>query len=419
MGRIDTDYTYNERSFLSNLIYASKEFADDEKVKKLFRCTKPDMFFDRQSRDTYIMTKELYETDGQLFGTEHFRRKLKQIASIEQPKIEFFIIELEKLWDGFATINIWLKKIQDFYFHERFKKAENEEQFEQVIKEKQEYSIEQPLSDLEENAEEVINKYEQKRKTSIFTPYKCINSLVGSLQGGDMIVLAGLPGSGKTAFMLNIAKEISRKKNVIIFSLEMPKEQLQQRIYCSEARINSLKFRDFTLTDEEKRRYVNCIRNNSKLFNLHIYKKQTVTISEIRYVVKTQHPDLVLIDYLGLINSYDNKSNYEKFSNISRDIKLLAMEANVPIIALHQLNREIMSEQRKDKTPKTSDLRDSGKIEQDADMIWFVHREHLFNESIPASSMTFILAKNRHGETKKKTELIFNGDYQLITERMI
>ena len=127
--------------------------------------------------------------------------------------------------------------------------------------------------------------------------------------------------------------------------------------------------------------------------------------------------DIVFIDYLGLINSYANKGTYERFSEISRNIKLLAMASNKPIIALHQLNREFQN--REDKTPRLSDIRDSGKIEQDADMVVFVHRPGIYEpEKYSDSEMQIIVAKNRFGTSNKTLRFIFNGKNQRITEPM-
>jgi len=126
--------------------------------------------------------------------------------------------------------------------------------------------------------------------------------------------------------------------------------------------------------------------------------------------------DIVFIDYLGLINGDKNKSNYEKFGEISRELKMIAVELNKPIIALHQLNRS--SADRKDKKPKLSDLRDSGKIEQDADMIFFVYRPAYYDTSQSKDLMEFMIGKNRHGESGKSISLCYNPAKQKISDRI-
>ena len=168
------------------------------------------------------------------------------------------------------------------------------------------------------------------------------------------------------------------------------------------------------MTDEEKERYRNYLNNHFKKLNINIYKKQTVTMDEIKRRTLKSKADLVIIDYLGLISGDTNKNSYERYSNISRDIKLLAMESNKPILCLHQLSREY--DKRDDKKPRISDLRDSGKIEQDADMIWFVYRPALFDEKANKEEMHFIIAKNRHGETNKDIKMRFDGAKQNISD---
>ena len=149
---------------------------------------------------------------------------------------------------------------------------------------------------------------------------------------------------------------------------------------------------------------------------IRIFKDQTVGIETIKAIEMKSNSDIVFIDYLGLIDSFSNKASYEKFSDISRTIKLTAMLTKKPFIALHQLNRNIQD--RDDKKPRISDLRDSGKIEQDADMILFVHRDFCFDDSKNPEDMNFIVAKNRHGTANITIPLIFNGMYQKITERI-
>ena len=327
-----------------------------------------------------------------------------------------YLSDIEHYWMPKSSINTWVKKIQNRYFSNRFKEASNEKEFEEVISEKQKYSIEVRMTDVSDDACDAITMYEDKKHTAIFTNINSIDSAIGSLQGGDMIVLAGATGGGKTCFMLNIAKNIAKQgKKVDIFSLEMPRYQLQQRIICSEACIDASKFRSFTLTDEDKKKYYDYANGPFKELPIRIFTKQTVTIEEIKQIEMKSDSDVVFIDYLGLVDSYGNKNSYEKYSEISRNIKLIAMATNKPIIALHQLSREFQN--RDDKKPKVSDLRDSGKIEQDADMIWLVYRPWMFDSQYHKEDIRFILAKSRHGASNQEIPLIFNGMYQQILER--
>jgi replicative DNA helicase len=266
-------------------------------------------------------------------------------------------------------------------------------------------------------AEEDIEDYEREKGTAVFTPYPSINDAVGSLQGGDMIVLGATPGSGKTAMLLNMAVGMAKEgKKIDVFSLEMPMKQLRRRMICSLAEIDSSKFRKFELSEEEKNRYNQYATTEFDKLPIKIFKQQSVTVDYIRTIEMKSDSDIVFIDYLGLIDSYGNKASYEKFSEISRNIKLLAMQSNKPIVCLHQLNREIQN--RDDKLPKISDLRDSGKIEQDADMIWFVHRPFCYDANKSPDEMLFMVAKNRHGMNNATIPMVFNGMHQKITEPM-
>jgi replicative DNA helicase len=196
----------------------------------------------------------------------------------------------------------------------------------------------------------------------------------------------------------------------------MPMKQLRRRMICSLAEIDSSKFRKFELSDEEKNRYNQYATTEFDKLPIKIFKQQSVTVDYIRTIEMKSDSDIVFIDYLGLIDSYGNKASYEKFSEISRNIKLLAMQSNKPIVCLHQLNREIQN--RDDKLPKISDLRDSGKIEQDADMIWFVHRPFCYDATKSQEEMLFMVAKNRHGMNNATIPMVFNGMHQKITEPM-
>lgn len=408
----DNTSSYNEKTFLAILVYS--DTLDLITYQKIFRCVLPAMISDFDCREAYRAFAETVEDNKEIVGTKSFVDKYKMIVQLEAPN--FDIINLETYWAATATLKFWIKKIQDLYFNTRFKAAETEEDFQEVIKEKQLCSLDTSMKSISEDATNAIEEYENKMKSAIVTPYKSVNEVIGSLQGGDMVVLAGSSGGGKTCFMLNLAVGMAKAgKKVDIFSLEMPRYQLQTRIICSELGLNANAFRQFTLTEAEKQKYFEYANGEFKNLDIRIYNKQTVSIDEIRYTEMNSDADIVFIDYLGLINSYNSKSSYEKFSEISRNIKLIAMASNKPVIALHQLNRDFQN--RDDKKPKTSDLRDSGKIEQDADMIWFVYRPYLFDEAHYAKEdIRFISAKNRHGEPNKEVQMVFNGKTQRISE---
>lgn len=410
------DYNYDEKTFIATLL---SESMSEVNMAKCFKYLPDYMIIGHASKIIYGIAKDLYNSEDRvLIGTTHFQHKVEQIAFLECETADEYFADLDIYWSPSVTIFNWLKKIQDRYFTEKFKEATSQEEFEKIIEEKQKYSIEQEMSDLSEDGAEALDEYEKRKDTAIKIHLPSVNKIVGSLAGGDMVVLAGSTGGGKTAFMLNLAVGMAKSgKKVDIFSLEMPKYQLQQRIVCAETNIDTSKFRSYQLSDKDKEKYKEYTQNGLKKLPIRIYKQQTVTVEDIKHIEMKSNADVVFIDYLGLINSYNNKSSYEKFSEISRNIKLIAMASNKPIVCLHQLNRAF--QQREDKTPKTSDLRDSGQIEQDADMIWFVYRPGLFDESIGKEQMKFLVAKNRHGESNKTVDLVFNGMYQQVLEPIL
>ena len=401
---------FGEETILAILLYNLNTSHKD--VEKIIQHLSDDMFQNNALKILYQIFKDVYDVNKAIYPSEQFFRQYNQVVFLEDNTLSSIVGDIESYWSATPTIDYWIKKIQEEYFKRRYSLANTKETFKEVLKEEEKYS-------LKSTKEEIINdldEYEKRKDTAIFTHYSSINRYIGSLQGGDMIILAGSTGSGKTCFMLNLIMGFAKQnKSIDVYSLEMPPYQLRQRIVCAEANIDAKKFRSFTLTDEDKKNYNNYVTNVFNTFKINIHKSQSVTIDEIKRKTLKSKSDIVFIDYLGLISDYSNKNTYEKYSDISREIKLLAMQSNKPIIALHQLNRAFQD--REDKKPRTSDLRDSGKIEQDADMIWFVYRPSLFNQGNQnLNDMRFILAKNRHGETNKEIKLRFNGETQKIQD---
>ena len=260
--------------------------------------------------------------------------------------------------------------------------------------------------------------YELRLKSKpLKTGFESIDKTMGYLRGGDFVVLAAATGMGKTCMMLNIALSMAKQgKKVLIFSLEMSKEQLMNRIVSSETGISASKFRNATMTEEESLKYFEFVYSENFLnLNIQICTEYNITTDKIRTTVLESKADIVFIDYMGLISGGNKQSSYERVSEISRNLKLLAMESNKPLIVLHQLNRS--SAERKDKRPIISDLRDSGKIEQDADIIGFVYRPAYYNDYLNNNIMQLIIAKNRHGQNNVTCELRFNPTTQKISDK--
>ncbi|MBR2280619.1 MAG: replicative DNA helicase [Ruminococcus sp.] len=253
-----------------------------------------------------------------------------------------------------------------------------------------------------------------------------LDRVITGLNRSDLILLAARPGMGKTSFALNIARYASctAKKTIAFFSLEMTKEQLASRLISSEALVQGTKLRTGKLSDEE---WVRIVSAGDVLSKCEFYLDDTpgITVAEIKSKLRRlKCIDLVVIDYLQLMTSgrrIDNR--VQEVSEITRNLKILAKEMNVPVICLSQLNRA--AESRPDHRPMLSDLRESGSIEQDADIILFLYRDAYYSKSGdedddqegPASdenSGECIVAKNRHGETTT-VKLHWQGEFMRFT----
>ena len=220
--------------------------------------------------------------------------------------------------------------------------------------------------------------------TGISSGFSRYDSITSGFHGSDLIILAARPAMGKTAFALNLAINVARQgKGVLIYSLEMGNEQLFDRLVASESRVRLKGIKDGTLTSEELVTLGDGLGRLSEM-PIYISDSASVTMLEIKANARRLKAegklDFMLIDYLQLISPSTNsrKSREQEISEISRSLKILAKELNIPIVTLSQLSRGV--EQRVDKRPILSDLRESGAIEQDADMVMFLYRESYYNK---------------------------------------
>ncbi|MGT2800255.1 replicative DNA helicase [Streptococcus marmotae] len=256
--------------------------------------------------------------------------------------------------------------------------------------------------------------------TGIATGYPALDAMTTGLHEEELIILAARPAVGKTAFALNIAQNIGTKLGltVAIFSLEMGAESLVDRMLAAEGMINSRSIRTGHLTDEEWQKLTMAQAN---LANASIYIDDTpgIKITEIRsrsrkLAQETGNLGLILIDYLQLITGTGRENRQQEVSEISRQLKILAKELKVPVIALSQLSRGV--EQRQDKRPVLSDIRESGSIEQDADIVAFLYRDDYYERGgqeeggIPNDTVEVIIEKNRSG-ARGTVELMFKKEY--------
>jgi replicative DNA helicase len=267
--------------------------------------------------------------------------------------------------------------------------------------------------------------YEKKEHiTGVPSGFADIDELTSGFQSSDLIIIAGRPSMGKTAFCLNVAQYASMQKQltVAVFSLEMAKEQLVMRMLCSEARIDAHRLRSGFLGQTD---WPKLSTAAGRLADAAIYIDDTPALSSMEMRAKTRRLkadkglDLVIVDYLQLMSSRRRSDSREQeISEISRSLKALAKELGVPVVALSQLNRGV--ESRMDKRPILADLRESGAIEQDADVIIFIYRDEVYNkESMEKGIAEIIIGKQRNGPvgTRKLTWLDKYTRFEDLTTR--
>jgi len=281
----------------------------------------------------------------------------------------------------------------------------------------------QPKQDLVSISETLINTFQdiEDRNEGIALPgipcgFYDLDAMTGGFQRSDLIIVAGRPSMGKTSFAVAIGHSIAKmqKLGIAVFSLEMSKEQLVQRLLSSEARIESNRLRSGRISQTEWEPLTEAIGNLSEL-PIFIDDTPNVTVTEMRSKARRLQAEqggalgLVLIDYLQLMEGGNPDNRVQELSRITRSLKGLARELNVPVIALSQLSRGV--ESRTNKRPMMSDLRESGSIEQDADMVIMLYRDDYYNPDSPDRGITeIIITKHRNGPTGT-IKLLFDPQY--------
>ncbi|MGP1584136.1 replicative DNA helicase [Peptostreptococcus stomatis] len=259
--------------------------------------------------------------------------------------------------------------------------------------------------------------------TGLDTGFIDLNKKLGGFHKSDLILIAARPGMGKTAFALNLVANaaIRSKSSVAVFSLEMSKEQLVQRLLSSQSNVALDNISKGKIADDEWKKLTDAM---TVLSSSHIFIDDTpgIKVSEIRSKCRKlkmeKGLDMIMIDYLQLMEADGRADNrQQEVSKISRSLKILAKEMNCPVIALSQLSRN--TESGKDHMPKLSDLRDSGAIEQDADIVMFIYRDEYYTkmETKKKDLAEIIIAKNRHGEISN-IELVWIGKIQKFSNKL-
>lgn len=253
-----------------------------------------------------------------------------------------------------------------------------------------------------------------RRPKGLMTGFSRIDDMTLGMFPGDLIIVAGRPGMGKTALAMNIAVNITKAENpvaVSIFSLEMSSEQLLTRMVCAEAYINAQAFRANYLTQDERSRFGRILGKVST-FPLRIDDHSAASVKYMRSQLEGQKSGLVVVDYLGLMTGQKAENRVQQVSAITRELKLLAKDLRAPVMLVAQLNRSTETRPAGGNVPQLSDLRESGSIEQDADQVWFIYRPEYYKperEELRGIA-EIIIAKQRNGPVGK-VKLAWLGQY--------
>jgi len=411
---------------------------DPHAITKVVEALAPERFYKQAHRYVYAAIIKLFnhnEPIDVVTVSEH----LKAIDKLELIGGRAYVNDLALSVITSANIEYYSKIVTEKYVLRELIKAGSEiaslgyedegveravDMAEQLIFSISQRKVESNLTAVGDIVGDSYNRIEQRYNnredlTGIPSGFYDLDALTAGFQPSDLIIIAARPSMGKTAFCLNIAQEVGIRKKlpVAVFSLEMSKEQLVQRMLCSEAEIDSNRLRTGHMHAEDWSKLANVMGDmgDSPIF---IDDSPGATVTDIRAKCRRlsmEHKGkplgLVIIDYLQLMESAGSKKNdrVQEISSISRGLKNLARELKVPIIALSQLSRAV--EARQNKKPMLSDLRESGSIEQDADIVMFIYRDEYYNpDNIDMKGKSeIIIAKQRNGPIGS-VELLFQGN---------
>lgn len=346
--------------------------------------------------DLVTVTSILGEAINEVGGVSYLSELAQSIASTRQLKhYESLVFESYRKRKTSELATEYTKNPTDENLHKLIDDLENVKEVGTI---KQEKSLQDHLTSIVEN----MSSGEVGK--GIKSNYTDLDNKTGGFQAGELIIVAARPSMGKTALALNLASNHCRNNGEShLFSLEMSTESLLQRVISSEAQINGMKWRTMGFSSEDYTNAMNVVGLISE-WHMHIYD-QTRSINDVVTTVRNgvnnnpNNEHLVIIDYLQLLDAGGRFENRNlEVGAITRELKLLAMELNIPIILLSQLSRAV--EQRQDKRPMLSDLRDSGNIEQDADVVAFLYRDDYYNDETDQQNIIeIILSKQRNGPT--------------------
>ena len=429
LGKVPPNDVEAEQAVIGSML------TDQEAVVSAIETLKPEDFYREDNKIIYTAITNIYSR-AEPIDIITLKAELSSMGKLEAVGGLEYIVELPDKVPTTANVDRYIKIVEEKSMLRNLIKTANEilslgyEQTENVEDimdeaEKKIFGVMQKKSQksyvaikdiLVESFTKLEELYNQKQHvTGVPTGFIDLDDKTAGLHGSELILIAARPAMGKSAFALNIATYAATKANVpvAIFSLEMSRDQLANRILCSEALVDSNNVRTGKLTDEELAKLA---ETSGELSQAQIFIDDTAGISvmeiraKCRKLKMEKNIGLVIIDYLQLIQGSNKGGNREQeIAEISRSLKILAKELNVPVIALSQLSRAV--ESRPDHRPMLSDLRESGSIEQDADIVMFLYRDDYYNEDSPKKNIAeVIIAKQRSGSTGP-VELAWLGNY--------
>ena len=408
--------------------------ADPSVLSDVLELIKPEYFYNDQHKALYSIMLQMNSMSLPVDIVTVLNEAEKQHIFESPAEGRRYLAEIGNMLPSTANIESYCKIVADKYFLRSLsyvartilEEVQSGEQNAQLLLDSAEqkiYDIRQgrdvrglvPLSEAIAEAYDRLGKIsgpDKDKYVGARTGFTLLDSITSGLNKSDLIIIAARPGMGKTSFAMNIATNVARRaeKEVVTFNLEMSKEQLATRILSTEALVESNTLRNGRISGDD---WVKLATSAGYLSSLPLYIDDTasMTVQQMKAKLRrTKNLGLVIIDYLQLMESTSRSDNrVVVISEITRQLKVMAKELNVPVILLSQLSRAV--ESRTDKRPMLSDLRESGSIEQDADIVLFLYREAYYNKESQRQNISeCIVAKNRHGETGT-VELIWDGQY--------
>lgn len=465
MERSSNDYSYNSQAELSGVNMPFSLEAEQSVLGAiLLDATNTDAscigtvaeilpraecFYAVNNQLIYSAMLEMY-TLGQPLDFVTLLEKLKENESFDEATGKVYLTQLAQTVPSIANVEVYAKIVRDKYdtrllmqvargILDEANEGATEPSMLLDSAEQRIFEIRQgkQMSGLQRINEVLLETYDRLNKLNspdkekyrgLPTGIGELDSAITGLNRSDLIILAARPGMGKTSFALNIARHIAvtTKRRAAFFSLEMSKEQLASRLLSSEARVEGTKLRTGDLSEDE---WTKLIEAGDLLRGAELYLDDTpgITVPEIKAKVRRlKNVDFIVVDYLQLMAGGGTRrieNRVQEISEITRNFKIMAKELNIPVLVLSQLARA--SEKRTDHRPVLSDLRDSGSIEQDADIVLMLYRDEYYrgsdapvDENADRNSCECIIAKNRHGETKT-VNMHWQGEFMRFTSREV